>query len=179
MNTLEKIAKSLSTDKGTTHSYLPLYELLFAPFRHSARSILEIGVADGSSLLLWEEYFPNAQIVGLDVNEAPKAILGHPRIRHFRGDGYTAVNEGMNAPYSIMIDDGPHSKASQEFFCAEYVQLLTQDGIAIVEDIQNRNIVPDLVRKIPPGYHHVILDFREVKGRYDDVALMIFRRTNG
>ena len=32
------------TDKNTVHSYLPVYEMLFAPKRLTATDVLEIGI---------------------------------------------------------------------------------------------------------------------------------------
>ena len=44
------------TDKGTLHSYLPLYEKLLAPIKETAINVLEVGICvcvdkNGGSLL--------------------------------------------------------------------------------------------------------------------------------
>ena len=55
------------TDKNTLHSYLDLYENLFADKKESAKHILEIGIANGGSIKLWKDYFTNATIHGIDI----------------------------------------------------------------------------------------------------------------
>ena len=75
MKTLEEIYWSGSTsiqghgDKGTVHSYIPEYERLFEPYRDKEINILEIGIAYGESLELWDKYFNNAKIFGADIHE--------------------------------------------------------------------------------------------------------------
>jgi hypothetical protein len=59
--------------------------LLFAGIRSDVRTALEIGVWEGGSLRMWEEYFPNAEIWGLDVNPARGEVAGG-RIHFVSGD---------------------------------------------------------------------------------------------
>jgi hypothetical protein len=56
-----------------------------------------------------------------------------------------------------------------------YSQLLKDDGILVIEDVQNikwldalRGVTPDLLK---PFVH--VYDRREVKGRYDDIVFTI------
>ena len=46
-----------STDKEFSHHYLGVYDELFAPFKDKEINLLEVGVATGGSLKLWEKYF--------------------------------------------------------------------------------------------------------------------------
>lgn len=59
------------TDKQSNHAYGDAYESLFLN-REAARLMLEVGVADGSSLRAWREVFPNATVVGMDIHPAAK-----------------------------------------------------------------------------------------------------------
>lgn len=59
------------TDKQSNHAYGDTYERLF-PDRRGVGLIMEVGVADGSSLLAWMEVFPNAHVVGLDIHPAAR-----------------------------------------------------------------------------------------------------------
>src|ERR1043165_2084194 len=54
------------------HNYAVHYQHHFAPLRHSARVVIEIGVGGyqhpltgGASLWAWEDYFPHASIYGI------------------------------------------------------------------------------------------------------------------
>jgi hypothetical protein len=50
------------------HNYFKHYHSNFSCIRNNVKKILEIGVDRGESLNLWKEYFPNAEILGLDIN---------------------------------------------------------------------------------------------------------------
>src|SRR5947209_475468 len=82
---LDEIACRLGTDKSTLtrlptaedgypsrpaqgHGYTMFYEHYFGPRRFEELRLLEIGVLDGRSLATWKEYFPHAQIYGLDID---------------------------------------------------------------------------------------------------------------
>jgi hypothetical protein len=54
-------------DKGSTHSYIESYEALLSTFRVGC-SIMEIGIALGHSIRMWDEYFENSRIVGVDIS---------------------------------------------------------------------------------------------------------------
>jgi hypothetical protein len=75
---LTKAAIQSGTNKFGMHDYTPNYHKLFAHLRTAPIRILEIGVggyADddrgGQSLEVWRDYFPHAQIVGIDIQKRP------------------------------------------------------------------------------------------------------------
>jgi len=64
---LEQLADHSRTDKNTVHSYLPLYQNLLISRKESAKNVLEIGIWNGGSIKLWNDFFPNATVYGLDI----------------------------------------------------------------------------------------------------------------
>lgn len=67
---LTRLADNYQTDKGTKrHSYTDVYELFFRPIKFKAERIFEIGVRKGASLRMFAEYFPNAVIYGIDIED--------------------------------------------------------------------------------------------------------------
>ena len=50
------------------HNYVPLFVRHFEPCRTTVRRVLEIGVEAGTSLRMWRDYFPNAEIWGFDID---------------------------------------------------------------------------------------------------------------
>lgn len=85
------------TDKQSNHNYGDAYEdILFnpkeegiwlpnsRPTRDSTKLMMEVGIADGSSLLAWREVFPNAICVGMDIHHSDKAH--GERIEFYKGD---------------------------------------------------------------------------------------------
>ena len=68
------------TDKGPrVHNFTELYEHIFFPMKNALIKICEIGIANGGSLILWQEYFSNATIFGIDIID--RHFLNSKRIK--------------------------------------------------------------------------------------------------
>ena len=65
---LRSIAEIYKSDK-IEHGYIRNYESHFEKIRDEKLKILEIGIADGKSLLTWSDYFENSQIIGIDIHK--------------------------------------------------------------------------------------------------------------
>lgn len=99
------------TDKSSQgHGYLRFYEEILRHLRQEHFTLIEIGVLGGGSLRCWKAYFPNAQIIGIDINPDCKRHE-EDRIRVEIGsqddteflDRVVAKNKPL-----IVIDDGSH-----------------------------------------------------------------------
>jgi hypothetical protein len=96
---------------GEGHCYGPAYDQVFEYFDSNAElNILEIGVQKGGSLVAWKEYFPNASIYGIDIEDQ---ILDEYRrddfnylIADIKSD--EAKEWLKNKTFDIIIDDGSH-----------------------------------------------------------------------
>ncbi len=83
---LDTICRKRRTDKSSaSHCYSFIYEELFAPLRTQPVRLLEISIQRGESLLTWEDYFPNAQLFAVDINDAC-ARFASPRTKVLIGD---------------------------------------------------------------------------------------------
>lgn len=149
--TLTEIANSKTSpttgpiDKGTIHngrhSYTYYYDKLFTPLRDESLLILEIGVCGGGSLKMWYEYFPNATIIALDINDERE--LSNDRTHVFQLDQSNEselinfVNQcKLNGyEFDIIIDDGSHHMYDQQITLAHFFPLLKSKGIYIIEDL--------------------------------------------
>ena len=74
-----------------------------------------------------------------------------------------------------MLDDGPHSLESMIKFIKLYSQIMTDDGILVIEDVQSldwadilKDIVPENLKQFIKIY-----DLRNNKNRYDDIVFTI------
>ena len=68
LKSLNQIAIEQKTDKSSlVHNYCEKYELYFDKIRFENLKILEIGVQNGFSLKMWEKYFQNSLIYGIDI----------------------------------------------------------------------------------------------------------------
>lgn len=65
---LDAIGIKYRTDKcSMMHNYLDKYAFFLEKFRTQPIRLLELGVFNGSSVRMWQEYFPRAEIFGVDI----------------------------------------------------------------------------------------------------------------
>ena len=191
MSLIELVDNSL-TDKNTAHSYIELYEILLSNKKNTAKNVLEIGLGDfqeknGGSIKLWKDYFSNANIYGLDILSSDRVIdelKNDSRI--FLYTDTDAYNEEFfnntflnnNIKFDFMLDDGPHTLESMKIFIKLYSQLMTEDGILIIEDVQSWDWIDILSNEVPLDLKQYIqsYDLRKNKNRYDDIVFTINKR---
>ena len=181
---LSALADNSRTDKNTTHSYLDLYQSLLEAKKYSAKTVLEIGIHRGGSTKLWYDFFPNATIHALDIlpsNEISDDLKDEDRIiLHTSTNAYdetffkkTFLDKNVKCDF--MLDDGPHTLETMKEFIRLYSQLMTDDGILIIEDVQSIDWLPQLTEIVPEHLKKYIktYDLRRNKGRYDDIVFTI------
>jgi hypothetical protein len=116
-----------------------LYERLFASFREAEFTLFELGINDGDSLVMWRDAFPNATIVGLDI-EVPQVELGD-RVHMWKGDqtdcALLAEIRHKHAPggFDIVIDDASHlgAETAASLRCL-FNAHLRSGGLYVIED---------------------------------------------
>jgi hypothetical protein len=186
---LKDLVNDKNTDKNTTHSYLTLYEYLLKNKKDSAKNILEVGIGNfgeknGGSIKLWYDYFTNATIYGLDIlpiNRVMDELLNNNRIilytstDAYNNNFFTNQFLNKNIKFDFMLDDGPHTLESMKKFINLYSQIMTDDGILIIEDVQSIDWIDILKNEVPENLKKYIkiYDLREIKGRYDDIVFTI------
>jgi hypothetical protein len=182
---LEEIEKNLEllTDKNTSHSYLPIYDNILKRKKETAKNVLEVGICYGGSVELWTKYFNNATVWALDIMpeiRIPEKLKNIDKVKLISGDAYSpflfsALFRGKK--FDVVIDDGPHTLESQIKFLSLYSLLLEDDGILIIEDIQEIHYLDILRENTPEPLKQYIrtFDLRDKKGRYDDVVFCIDR----
>jgi len=177
------------TDKNTLHSYLDTYQTLFEKKRTTATHILEVGIGphlqyNGGSIMMWANYFTNADIYALDiipVDNIYTDLFHHPRIHVFAGtNAYHPLffkNHFLTKSprFDIVLDDGPHTLESMVAFVVLYSQILKEDGILVIEDVQDITWIDTLKQHTPDDLKPFIevYDLRKNKGRYDDIVFVI------
>ncbi len=114
--TLTELAEKHKTDKGPScHNYTEAYESMFAGIRDEKLKILEIGVLDGASLRMWCDYFPNAEIHGMDVDSDCHAFADDRITIHIGDQGDRWDLDRIGKDFDIVIDDGSHRVDDQIF----------------------------------------------------------------
>jgi hypothetical protein len=134
---LREIAEKTAADKFN-HKYESKYEAHLGQFRREKIRLLEIGVKRGASLAMWEQYFPHAEIFGLDIDPACRQFET-ARSRIFIGDQASPADlrsmiNGIGAPLDIIIDDGGHTMLQQRTSFEVLFEHVRPGGLYIVED---------------------------------------------
>lgn len=129
------------------------YDKLFTPRKTNCTKLLEIGIQYGLSLLMWRDYFVNAEIYGIDVDYCHH-VINSERIFPVFQNAYSKSCLELFEPnsFDIVIDDGPHTLESMIFFCKYYFDLVKPGGIFIIEDIVDPNWTPILLNLIGKKY---------------------------
>jgi hypothetical protein len=154
--TLNDLAFKYGTDKSSAfHGYCQIYDQLLTPLRHEPVKLLELGVANGASIRMWDEYFdhPEAIIAGIDKDLGTKEILGN----HGYAGGYQPLNQRYGPPVpgvvtylgdqakvphglkgwvpDIIIDDASHLSTKTIASFHTWFPILKSGGIYVVEDV--------------------------------------------
>ena len=136
MTSLIEIGKKYPTNKND-YGFLDIYEKYFKNLKDKKLNILEIGVDKGDSLRLWNEYFTNANICGLDIDKKDFSIDG---VEIYQGDqnDKSLLNEIAKkyGKFDIIIDDGSHISSHIINSFNHLFDHLSSNGIYIVEDLQ-------------------------------------------
>jgi SAM-dependent methyltransferase len=178
MRTLHEIYENYQSpeghgDKGTAHTYIDEYQRLLEPYRHNS-NFLEIGLYMGESLLMWEEYFINSNVFGVDVSSKFLTELikdgGHKIIIN-DATKVEILDNFTNIDFDVIIDDGSHFLNDQIITFNIFKNKIRPGGIFIIEDVENidenRNLFLSLHKNVE------IIDNRHIKGRTDDVLVVI------
>lgn len=183
MKTLSEVynSKKFKTDKNTVHSYIDnVYSKLFQDIQTSAKNILEIGIDHGGSILLWKEYFVNATICGIDIENKKNIFEEKERLKILKNNAYDKkfINSIPEKYFDLIIDDGPHTLDSMIDFLNGYQNKLNENGIIIIEDIQEISWIEILKNNVYPNLIECVdvYDLRSIKDRYDDILLIIDKR---
>jgi hypothetical protein len=128
-----------NTDKSSVGGwdYLRHYEDQLAKFRQHDMNVLEIGVFRGASLRLWEKYFPQATVIGIDINPESAKHSGGRKIVEVGSQVDATFLRAVTTKYppTIIIDDGSHVADHVQFSFEAMFPALLPGGCYVIEDI--------------------------------------------
>ena len=145
MGTLNDIGVKHNADKSSRfHHYLDFYQKQL-PDRKFTGRLLEIGVMDGLSMKMWREYYPNAEIIGIDIKDMSYMHNSDWQVPEsvtlLTLDGTKAKDMKPLGMFDIIIDDGSHYwKDQQKSFELLYYSQLNKGGVYILEDLWTSHI---------------------------------------
>lgn len=154
---LNELFNKYGTDKDR-NGYAGLYYGILRTQRNDVLKVLEIGIGTmipgvqssmvgyslpgykpGGSLRAWRDWFPNAEIHGIDIQ--PDCMFTEERITtHLCDTGDTGavlkiIKEIDNPKFDLIVDDGLHSPESQLSVLLNFWPCVRSGGIYVVEDI--------------------------------------------
>jgi len=145
-----------------SHNYADFYSLIFGLRRNDVKSVVECGLGTndpallssmgidgkpGASLRMWRDYFPNASIIGCDIDTG--ILFRDERIKTFHCDQTSSKSikkflenaELVEGSTDIIIDDGLHEFYAGICFFENMIGSLCDNGIYIIEDVAQSDVV--------------------------------------
>ena len=139
-----------------SHNYNDIYELLFRLSKNNIKLVIECGIGTnnpalkssmgingkpGASLRVWRDYFPNAKVIGIDIDK--DIFFSEDRIENYYCnqtdpqsiDNFLEAAKILEASVDIIIDDGLHEFKAGKTFFEGMIKSLTTNGFYIIEDV--------------------------------------------
>jgi len=151
------------TNKRHCHPYTLFYDGLFKNKKMENLKIAELGILDGGSLLMWKDYFINAELYGFEYNtdliNSFKQKFDNNRIRLFNidvtnKDSIVKEFSELNLLYDIIIEDTTHQFEDQIRVIENTYQYLKPGGVIIIEDIFKSYNENDYIDRLRPILEH-------------------------
>jgi len=167
------------------HSYAPGYYIDAFADRYAPINILEIGIYNGESLRIWDDWFVNGNIYGLDIDctsldRAKDKNLSN-RVHLFCGNAYTkeVVDMFEDNFFDFVIEDGSHIPQDQCDAVSLWLPKIKSGGRMIVEDVSELHNAELLVNSIDSNrvFSSKIFDLRHISNyNWNDDILVEFVR---
>lgn len=159
-------------DRMLHHGYAPIYSEFLSPYiGRPGLTVVEVGILKGSGLAIWADLFPDAHLLGLDIdpshfenNRAELLRLGafsknSPEIHVFDQlqDGSDRMAKILGGrKIDVFIDDGLHSPAAIVNTLRAARPHFADGFVAVMEDIGAealQGIDPFFIRSSAPLIH--------------------------
>jgi len=125
--------------QSVKHSnYFDVYDLLFKDLIGKEIVFVEIGILDGGSLFMWQDFFgKNAKIIGIDFNPEAK------KWENYGFDIYIGDQSDENfwkstldkiGNINVLLDDGGHTYEQQRVTVESALKNIVDGGLLVVED---------------------------------------------
>jgi hypothetical protein len=125
------------------HPYTAVYDMFLRPFQQRQNLVLgEVGVLGGSSIRMWREYFPRADIHAFDIEQQyldkvrniPGVHTHHVDAGDSRGLR-SALSKTEGKLFDILLEDASHRLEHQLIFLRDAIDFIAPGGLLIIEDI--------------------------------------------
>lgn len=137
---LDKLAIQSGTDKSSHfNAYTSKYARYFSRMRNEKLKFLEIGIYKGDSVLMWEGFFPNAELHFIDISAENVEYFSKRSQYHYLDQGSQSdliqFIEKAGGEFDIIIDDGGHTMHQQITSFKTLFPYVKQGGVYVIEDL--------------------------------------------
>lgn len=168
MTPLCELCVKYGTDKGPRSmngwDYSPTYHQVLSPNKDKVKKVLEVGICGyrdipnnvvGASLFVWRDYFPNAEIYGID-NDGRFIFNDQDRIHTAQADAYSwpsleAALKQMGlerGSIDFIVDDAVHDPFPQVQLMHMLWPYLKKNGLYAMEDVCPPKLIGGMSRFI-------------------------------
>ena len=171
MKTLKQVSVKLNypSDKDTSHNYLPVYQEEFTQIENI--KILELGVCYGGSLILWDGFFINSEIHGIDNVKYTDDFI--PGIIHW-GKYEDIDSEFENNYFDYIVNDSMHYAKEQIDAFKIYYSKLKPGGKFFMEDIPDMDNVAEIVKTLE-GHTFKVYNMNTSSDSQDSIILVVYK----
>lgn len=160
-------------DKGTLHSYIEIYEKYME--KKDSISILEIGVQKGHSIRMWQDYFTNSQVYGLDITLDNVIFDKLDNVFICDATDKSSVDWILSdKKFDYVVDDGSHLIEHQIKSFDIIWPRIKIGGRYFIEDVNGDEAIKAISDHfVDLGLNYTLIDHRNLKGRYDDIVMFV------
>jgi len=180
MKTLQEVYENYSDwiggDKGTNHSYIGVYQKEMSKLKNI--SILEIGIQFGHSIKMWQEYFENSWVGGIDIDLNNLSFDNLDNVFLCDGTNKEQVNKTLgNKKFDYVIDDASHTLKDQILSFDIFYSKIKKGGKYFIEDIANDENLNKIVKHLSDSNveSFKVYDLRDIKNRFDDIIIVVVK----
>jgi hypothetical protein len=136
MSFLDYLRREQKIGDGKYEQYLPIYERHLNRWKGLSPTILEIGVAGGTSMAMWRVFFgAHAKIFGIDINVSPAPYRSRVFIGKQQDTVFLEKILNFIGTPDIVIDDGSHIHEDMRTTFEFIYPRMSKHGVYIVEDL--------------------------------------------
>lgn len=196
------------SDKGSIditrswHNYTTFYYSIFKDLRDKKLRVFELGLGTnnlnmpsnmgpdgrpGASLYGWEEFFPNSDIFGADIDT--NILFNTPKIKTFYCDQTNPeiIQKMWDEPllqenFDIIIEDGLHTFNANVCFFENSIHKLNSNGYYIIEDIDKKeeDLFTNKIKEWENQYKDCLFTLLKIpssRNPYDNTLLVIYKKS--
>ena len=150
--------KSPFNQLGHRHPYTPFYSMFLATYKNKEVRFAEIGVAAGSSVRMWCEYFKKGDLYFFDRDENflnnaagfcyPNAKFATMDVRS--ADSIRSALVATGGQLDVILDDSSHDVWDQKIIVEAALPFLKPGGILLIEDVFRNVTQEDYLKVLEP-----------------------------